>query len=155
MSENDSPWAHPACCLFMGPGNTIDDLTIFYGYLGKEQSWYSYQKLCGPKSPQSCSRLISFQSWFLPNCLFWKLAQIHFKRKQILNSLILGLPWWSPGYDSMLPMQRPWVWSLVGELDPTCCNQQEFLCCSKDKKFHMPQLRPTAVKQINKIKINI
>ena len=28
-----------------------------------------YQKLCGPKSPQSCSGLISFQSLFLPNCV--------------------------------------------------------------------------------------
>ena len=35
--------AHPACFLFMGPENTIDDLTIFY-CLGKEQNWYSYCK---------------------------------------------------------------------------------------------------------------
>ena len=38
------------------------------------------------------------------------------------------LPWWSSGYDSMLPMQGTQVQSLVRELDPhaatkTQCNQ--------------------------------
>ena len=33
-----------------------------------------------------------------------------------------GLPWWSSGYDSTLPVQRAWVPSLVGELGPTCFN---------------------------------
>ena len=33
-----------------------------------------------------------------------------------------GLPWGSSGSDSTLPMQEAWVWSLVGELDPACCN---------------------------------
>ena len=28
----------------------------------------------------------------------------------------LGLPWWSSGWHSMLPMQLAWVWSLVREL---------------------------------------
>ena len=27
-----------------------------------------------------------------------------------------GLPWWSSGWDSMIPLQGAWVWSLVGEL---------------------------------------
>ena len=31
-----------------------------------------------------------------------------------------GLPWWSSGWDSMLPMQRVPVQSLVEELDATC-----------------------------------
>ena len=34
-----------------------------------------------------------------------------------------GLPWWSSGWDSMLPMQGAWVQSLVGELDPACMPQ--------------------------------
>ena len=33
-----------------------------------------------------------------------------------------GLPWWCSGWDSTLPMQGAWVPSLVGELDPMCCN---------------------------------
>ena len=37
------------------------------------------------------------------------------------NCKCLGLPWWSGGSDSTLPMQRAWVQSLVMELDPTCC----------------------------------
>ena len=32
------------------------------------------------------------------------------------------LPSWSSGYDSVLPMQGPWVQSLVRELDLTCHN---------------------------------
>ena len=31
-------------------------------------------------------------------------------------------PQWSSGWKSMLPMQGAQVPSLVGELDPTCCN---------------------------------
>ena len=34
----------------------------------------------------------------------------------------LGLPWWSSGWDSMLPMQGTLVLSLVEELDPSCHN---------------------------------
>ena len=34
----------------------------------------------------------------------------------------LGLPWRFSGYDSELPRQGAQVWSLVRELDPTCCN---------------------------------
>ena len=30
-----------------------------------------------------------------------------------------GLPWYSSGYKSKLPVQGAWVQSLVGELDPT------------------------------------
>ena len=28
----------------------------------------------------------------------------------------MGLPWWSSGYDSALPLQGAWVRSLVGEI---------------------------------------
>ena len=30
--------------------------------------------------------------------------------------------WWSSGWDSKLPMQGTWIWSLVKELDPTSHN---------------------------------
>ena len=36
-------------------------------------------------------------------------------------------PWWSSGWDSMLPLQGIRVQSFVRELDPTCCNE-EFTC---------------------------
>ena len=36
--------------------------------------------------------------------------------------LFQGLHWWSSGLDSALPMQGAWVWSLLRELDFTCCN---------------------------------
>ena len=39
-------------------------------------------------------------------------AQLHGKHK----NLLLGLPWWPSGWDSSLPMQGSWVWSLDGEL---------------------------------------
>ena len=39
-----------------------------------------------------------------------------------MNLAILELPWWSSGYDSMLPMWGAWVESLVRELDPMFCN---------------------------------
>ena len=45
-----------------------------------------------------------------------------------------------PVADFKLPMQGAWVWFLVGELDPTCCN--------KEWRCHMPQLRSGAAKQI-------
>ena len=32
----------------------------------------------------------------------------------------VGLPWWSSGEDSMLPVQGSQVRSLVRELDPAC-----------------------------------
>ena len=34
----------------------------------------------------------------------------------------LRLPWWSSDWDSVLPMQGAWVWSLVRELNPTWRN---------------------------------
>ena len=34
-----------------------------------------------------------------------------------------GLPWWSSGWDSVLPMQGAWVRSLVRELRSTCPSQ--------------------------------
>ena len=50
----------------------------------------------------------------------------------LLKFDVLGLPWWSSGLVSVLPMQGAWVWSLVGELDPTCMLQLQ---------VRMPQLK--------------
>ena len=33
---------------------------------------------------------------------------------------VRGLLWWFNGSETMLPMQGPWVYSLVKELDLTC-----------------------------------
>ena len=52
---------------------------------------------------------------------------------------VLGLFWWSSGQDSTLPMQGAWVPSLVGELDPTCCN--EVLACHNQKRSHVQEQR--------------
>ena len=38
------------------------------------------------------------------------------QRKEVIQ----GLPWWSRGWDAMLPTQGALVQSLVRELDPTC-----------------------------------
>ena len=38
------------------------------------------------------------------------------------KKFFVGLPWWSSGWDSLLPVQGARVRSLVRELDPTCCN---------------------------------
>ena len=40
----------------------------------------------------------------------------------VILRLMLGLPWWSSGWDSALPMQGAWVRSLDKELDPVCSN---------------------------------
>ena len=39
------------------------------------------------------------------------------KKKSGLKLNIQGLPWWSSGEDSKLPMQGAWIWSLV--ISPT------------------------------------
>ena len=46
---------------------------------------------------------------------------IHFRNIPILKCFG-GLPWWSNGWDPLLPKQGAWVQSLVRGLDPTCCN---------------------------------
>ena len=46
---------------------------------------------------------------------------------------------------STLPMQAAQVWSLLKELDLTCCNSKEkknHECRNKDWQSHMPQLKP-------------
>ena len=59
----------------------------------------------------------------LNNLPTWLWAEFEWSRR--------GLPWWSSGWDSLLPMQGAWVWSLVEELDPAC----------HSKGCHMPQWR--------------
>ena len=41
-------------------------------------------------------------------------CKLYFKNQQA------GLPWWSRGLDSVLPIQGAWVQFLVAEPDPTC-----------------------------------
>ena len=52
-----------------------------------------------------------------------------------------GLPWWSSGHDSMVPLQRAWVQSLVRELDPTGHDE--------DQRSQVLQQRPCKGKLIN------
>lgn len=44
------------------------------------------------------------------------------KKTAVKNTKILGLAWWSSDWGSALLIQGAQVWSLVKELDPTCCN---------------------------------
>ena len=58
----------------------------------------------------------------------------------------MGLPWWSSGWDSELPMQGAWVRSLVRELDPTCRNWGSR---TWQRRSCVPHLGPGVVKEIN------
>ena len=55
------------------------------------------------------NRSIEYCQILIFNCIL-NLRQILVNRN---NGL--GVPWWSSGYDSALPLWRAWVWSLVGE----------------------------------------
>ena len=46
-----------------------------------------------------------------------------FQLFEYVKTILRGLPWWSSGQDSALPMQGARVRSLVGELDPACMPQ--------------------------------
>ena len=48
-----------------------------------------------------------------------------------------GLPWWSSGLDSKLPVQGAWVRSLVRELHPACHRSLS----ATTKRSCLPQLR--------------
>ena len=54
-----------------------------------------------------------------------------------------------PVAKTLLPIQGAWVPSLVRELDPTCPNYKESICCSEDQRSYVPQLRCSAAKEIN------
>ena len=56
-------------------------------------------------------------TWFWFSWVPW----LWFSRIYIFKNK-LGLPWWSSGWDSVLPIQEVWVWSLVRKLDPTRYN---------------------------------
>ena len=43
-----------------------------------------------------------------------------------------GLSWWSNGQDSTLPIQGAWLQSLTRELDATCQQLKDTVCCTKD-----------------------
>ena len=64
------------------------------------------------------------------------------------KTLPWGLPWWSIGWDSALPMQGARVRSLVMELDPTCCNEGS---CVLQPRSKLPRATTkTRYSQINK-----
>ena len=46
----------------------------------------------------------------------WNLGQYKAIIRVALRETSWGLPWQSSGWDSVLPLQEVWVWSLVGEL---------------------------------------
>ena len=45
------------------------------------------------------------------------------QQQSVTRTVPKGLPWWSSGYDSVLPMQGAWVLFLVWELEPTCATE--------------------------------
>ena len=59
---------------------------------------------------------------------------------QSLRTVGMELPWSPNGFYSTLPVQGAWVPALVGELDPTCCNE-EFTDTTEGSPT--PQLRPS------------
>ena len=66
----------------------------------------------------TCSSLyVSYTSIKFKNSNEWNQMKCLFKNKSLS-----GLPRWSSGWDSVLPMQGARVQSLLKELDPTCCN---------------------------------
>ena len=77
-----------------------------------------------PPPPRSSQRL---KKWdFLPT------NPMATDMRNMVSKCLLGLPWWSSGYDSLLPMQEP-QGSIPGQ----------------GAKFHMLHLRPSAAKEIN------
>ena len=68
---------------------------------------------------------------------------VYQKNLRVPNVYELGLPLWSSGLDSVLPIQGAQVPSLVREPDPTCCNQE--FACPKDpaKKTEDPVYHKT------------
>ena len=52
-------------------------------------------------------------------------VSIYSLEKCLFKSFVQGLPWWSSGLDSILPIQGVQVQSLVGELNPTCHNYDQ------------------------------
>ena len=62
-----------------------------------------------------------------------------------LKSQERGLPWWSGGQDSALPMLRAHIRSLVRELDPTCCNWRSHVLQWRLRAC-VPPLRPSAAR---------
>ena len=109
-----SPWGY--CLLW----EDLDHLC--QESLGKSQS---FRPICLPCLIQEGSPLLRFLE------TKWKILpdgrlRNHVDKCLMINSWyywnMKGLPWWSNGWDSVLPMQKTGVRSLVRELDPTCCN---------------------------------
>ena len=88
------------------------------------QNWsasgqFCWTRACGLKESMASS--VPLRDWdFFLFFVLWHLfkALLYFWRCVLFQ----GLHWWSSGLDSALPMQGVWVWSLLRELDFTCCN---------------------------------
>lgn len=72
-------------------------------------SWF-----INPGLPLTCLKSLK---WFhrMSQNLKQDLSVSRNQQKGIRNEA-LGLPWWSHSEDVALPLQRAWVWSVVGEL---------------------------------------
>ena len=77
--------------------------------LGENSEWPLREQL-----PLTCLKSLK---WFhrMSQNLKQDLSVSRNQQKGIRNEA-LGLPWWSHSEDVALPLQRAWVWSVVGEL---------------------------------------
>ena len=107
--------SYPVCWLSIGI-LTSESLTHLF-IEGDAHDMLNYSKPSLPYSPTK-------SQWKMEGITLWLVSKM---------TKIQGLPWWSRGWDSVLPPQGTWVQSLVGEL-----------------RFHMPW--GTAKKQKQKLK---
>jgi len=89
------------------------------------------QKMWG--STRKCERKANqFRCQLIPMFIYmqwkWNSDKHQCKRSE------LGLPWWSGGYTSMLPMQGAWVQSLVKQWDPIWAAKEPVVTKEKKKK---------------------
>ena len=88
-------------------------------------------RLCHGASRPSDRQVKDTSSWIINKNVWYRriidmlklFPYVFFPLKLLcLKNVCGGLPWWSSGKGSVLPMQGAWVRSLVRELDPSCCN---------------------------------
>ena len=86
-------------------------MTVSRSSVAKLPSW--------PETDRQCMRDSNRDQKSCPTSLAWIINQWGLDGySEITNGDFPG----GPLADSTLPMQGAWVWSLAGELDPTCCN---------------------------------
>ena len=81
--------------------------------------------------------------------MFWAQGCVTGARETLSKSRKKGLPWWSSGQDSVLPLPRAWVQSLVGELRTEIL--QTAWCSQRNKKQNRKysQWTGTEVKEVS------